>query len=110
MLGMDSLIDKEYIAWAPNSTADELIPTPEAEIVETSTSHSTQTFILDADWKPKLVYLGYDWDVDEFVEDVKGVADLKSSAHDHDHGLPGFAFATVAAGIGLAIIASSRDD
>ena len=110
MLGMDSLIDKEYIAWAPNSTSDDLIPTPEAEVVETSTSHSTQTFILDADWEPKLVYLGYDWDVDEFVEDVEGVADLKSSAHDHDHGLPGFTFATIAAGIGLAIIASSRDD
>tara|TARA_B100001564_G_scaffold134787_1_gene113091 strand:- start:2308 stop:3702 length:1395 start_codon:yes stop_codon:yes gene_type:complete len=110
MVGMDSLFDESHIAWAPNSTSDELIPTPEAEIVETSTSHSTQTFILDADWKPKVVFLGYDWDVDLFVDDVKRAANLVSDPDDHDHGLPGFAFATAAAGLGLAIIASSREE
>ena len=110
MVGMDSLFDESHIAWAPNSTSDELIPTPEAEIVETSTSHSTQTFILDADWKPKVVFLGYDWDVDLFVDDVKRAANLVSDPDDHDHGLPGFTFATAAAGLGLAIIASSREE
>ena len=108
IVGMDSLIDKEHIAWAPNSTLDEFIPTPGD--VETSTSHSTQTFILDADWKPKAVFVGYDWDVDKFVDDVKRAANLASDPDDHDHGLPGFVFATVAASLGLAIIASSREE
>ena len=108
MVGMDSLFDKEHIAWAPNSTLDEFIPTPGD--VETSTSHSTQTFILDADWKPKVVFVGYDWDVDKFVGDVKRAANLASDPDDHDHGLPGFVFATVAASLGLAIIASSREE
>ena len=110
MVGMDSLIDENHIAWAPNSTSDEMIPIPEAMNVDTSTSHSTQTFILDANWKPKVVFLGYDWDVDLFVDDVKRAANLVSDPGDHDHGLPGFTFATAAAGLGLAIIANSREE
>ena len=110
MVGMDSLFEEYHIAWAPNTTSDEMIPIPEAMNVDTSTSHSTQTFILDANWKPKVVFLGYDWDVDLFVDDVKRAANLVSDPGDHDHGLPGFTFATAAAGLGLAIIATSREE
>ena len=49
-------------------------------------------------------------DVDKFVDDVKRAANLASDPDDHDHGLPGFVFATVAASLGLAIIASSREE
>ena len=117
-VGMDSLYDQTHIAWAPNSTSDEIIPAPsmemdqehEEEEIDTSTSHSTQTFILDGDWKPKVVFLGYDWNVDLFVEDVKRAAETTADPHDHEHGLPGFTFTTIAASLGLAIIASSRDE
>jgi len=122
-LGMDDLYDEMHIAWAPNSTMDHMIPAPQMEHEEevhdhgeeeenqTSTSHSTQTFILDEDWNPMVLFIGYDWNVDDFVEDVERAAstadDLDSG---DDSGLPGFTFVTVAASLGLAIIAKRRDD
>lgn len=76
----------------------------------TSTSHSTQTFILDGGWNPVVVFTGYDWDIDGFVEDVERAAGLADHPHDDDSGLPGFTFLTVAASLGLAVIAISRDE
>ena len=75
----------------------------------TSTSHSTQTFILDEDWNPMVVFLGYDWNVDSFVEDVERAAHSANNPDD-DSGLPGFTFATVGASLGLAIIAARREE
>ncbi len=75
-----------------------------------STSHSTQTFILDEDWNPMVVFLGYDWDVDDFVEDVERAAHSADNHGDDDSGLPGFTFVTVSAGLGLAIIAARREE
>ena len=75
----------------------------------TSTSHSTQTFILDEDWNPMVVFLGYDWNVDSFVEDVERAAHSADNPGD-DSGLPGFTFATVGASLGLAIIAARREE
>ena len=75
----------------------------------TSTSHSTQTFILDEDWNPMVVFLGYDWNVDSFVEDVERAAHSANNPGD-DSGLPGFTFATVGASLGLAIIAARREE
>jgi hypothetical protein len=78
---------------------------------ETTTSHSTQTFILDEDWNPMVVFLGYDWNVDDFVEDVERAAHTANNpGDDNDSGLPGFTFVTVVASLGLAIIAIGRDD
>ena len=75
----------------------------------TSTSHSTQTFILDEDWNPIVVWVGYDWDVELFVEDVERAAHSADNPGD-DSGLPGFTFATVGASLGLAIIAARREE
>lgn len=106
--------DANHFAWIAEGQDASDLPSPEADPNEvendTSTSHSTQTFILDSDWKPKVVFVGYDWNVDHFVEDVKRAANLNSHPDDQDHGLPGFTFVTLSAGIGLAIIASSRDE
>ena len=106
--------DANHFAWVAEGQDASDLPSPEADPNEvkndTSTSHSTQTFILDSDWKPKVVFVGYDWNVDHFVEDVKRAANLNSHPDDHDNGLPGFTFVTLSAGIGLAIIASSRDE
>ena len=106
--------DASHYAWVANGQDADNLPSPlvdpEEEKNETSTSHSTQTFILDADWKPKVVFVGYDWDVDLFVEDVRRAANLKSGPGDSDNGLPGFSAVTVITGLGLAIIASSRED
>lgn len=76
----------------------------------TSTSHSTQTFILNSDWKPKVVFTGYDWNVDLFVDDIKRAAGGSNDPHDHDDSIPGFTFVLTSASLGLAIIASRRED
>jgi len=74
-------------------------------------SHSTQTFILDSNWKPKVVFVGYMWNVDVFVQDVVRAAGLHTESSDHDSDiLPGFTFTAAVSGLGLAIIAASRDD
>ena len=104
--------DSDHFAWVAEGQDASNLPSPfadpNADENETSTSHSTQTFILDSDWEPKVVFVGYDWNVDYFVEDVKRAARL--NADPDDNGLPGFTVATLSVGIGLAIIASSRDD
>jgi cytochrome oxidase Cu insertion factor (SCO1/SenC/PrrC family) len=106
--------DANHFAWVAEGQDASNLPSPEVDPDEvkneTSTSHSTQTFILNSDWKPKVVFVGYDWNVDHFVEDVKRAANLNSHPDDHENGLPGFTFVTLTAGIGLAIIASSRDE
>ena len=106
--------DSNHFAWVAEGQDASDLPSPEVSPNEakndTSTSHSTQTFILDSDWEPKVVFVGYDWNVDHFVEDVKRAANLNSHPDDHDNGLPGFTFVILSAGIGLAIIASSRDE
>tara|TARA_B110001452_G_scaffold264220_1_gene266885 strand:+ start:7883 stop:9379 length:1497 start_codon:yes stop_codon:yes gene_type:complete len=133
-LGMDSLYDQTHIAWAPNSTMDSMIPHPTSEDegsdheshsdmeeseeghssnqTTTSTSHSTQTFILDEDWNPMVVFLGYDWNVDDFVEDVERAANTADGhgIDDDDSILPGFTIATLSASLSLAIIAARRQD
>ncbi len=110
--------DYDHYAWVANGEDASSLPNPEMEEshndnqTTTSTSHSTQTFILDEDWKPIVVFLGYDWNVDDFVEDVERAANSASnpSSDDDDSGLPGFTFVTVATGLGLAIIANSREE
>ena len=106
--------DADHFAWVAEGQDASNLPSPEADPNavenETSTSHSTQTFILDSDWKPKVVFVGYDWNVDFFVDDVKRAAKLNSHPDDDDNGLPGFTFVTLSAAIGLAIIATTRDD
>jgi len=116
-VGMDDLTDTMHIAWAPNSTADMSIPSPanmegmdhDSDESEYSTLHTTLTFILDSNGKPRISWSGYQWDVSDFVEDIKkiinGVSDLDSS-----DSIPGFTFSMVAAALGLAFIASSRDE
>ena len=79
--------------------------------IVTLISHSTQTFILDSNWKPKVVFVGYMWNVDVFVQDVVRAAGLHTESSDHDSDiLPGFTFTAAVSGLGLAIIAASRDD
>lgn len=103
-VGMDGLTDEMHIAWAPNSTADSDIPSPENMVTKINAiSHSTQTFILDADWKPEVVFTGIDWDVGEFSEDLEKVASKEDGTSHHGTGIPGFSFVTATAAIGLAI-------
>ena len=106
--------DANHYAWVADGQDVSSLGDPEQvdeeEETETSTSHSTQTFILNGDWEPKVVFLGYDWDVDLFVEDVKRAAGTTDDPDDHEDSIPGFTFVTVASGIGLAIIAASRDE
>ena len=109
--------DSNHYAWVADGEDASTLMSPLIDETEddqptTSTSHSTQTFILDDDWNPIVVFLGYDWNVDDFVEDVERAANTANnpSSDDDESGLPGFTFATVAASLGLAIIASRRQE
>lgn len=106
--------DANHFAWVADGQDATDLPSPEADSnaveKETSTSHSTQTFILGSDWKPKVVFVGYDWNVDHFVEDVKRAAGQNSHPDDTDDWLPGFTLVTLSASVGLAIMASSREE
>ena len=107
--------DSNHYAWIADGEDSTTLMSPEMEHNEqeneTTTSHSTQTFILDEDWNPMVVFLGYDWNVDDFVEDVERAAHTANNpGDDNDSGLPGFTFVTVVASLGLAIIAIGRDD
>ena len=107
--------DSNHYAWVADgedasNLMSPLVDETEEDQVTTSTSHSTQTFILDDDWNPIVVFLGYDWNVDDFVDDVKRAANTANNPGDDDSGLPGFTFATIAASLGLAIIASRRQE
>ena len=105
--------DTDHYAWVADGQDASSLGSPESdgeEIKETETSHSTQTFILNGDWKPKVVFVGYDWDVDLFVEDIERAAGTTNDPGDSSSGIPGFTFVTATAGLGLAIIAASRDD
>ena len=109
--GSESYLGDDYnhYAWIAEGESSSLLTNP---VLQTQTSHSTQTFILDEDWNPIVVFLGYDWNVDYFVEDVERAANTADNPGDGDDDseLPGFAFATVAASLGLAIIASRRQE
>jgi hypothetical protein len=114
------MVDADHYAWIAKGGNASTLMSPEIEhnseeknetTTTTSTSHSTQTFILDEDWNPMVVFLGYDWNVDDFVQDVERAANTANTPNvDDDSGLPGFTFVTVAASLGLAIIAMRRDD
>lgn len=119
--GMDLLFEQMHIAWAPNSTLDSMIPTPvnmvdepavvnnTVEELEYDTLHTTLTFILNEDWEPKVSWSGYNWDVDDFADDVKMVIDDSSNAGDSES-VPGFTFVIASSALGLAIIASRRQE
>ena len=109
--------DYDHFAWVADGEDASTLMSPLVEDNHdenqptTTTGHSTQTFILDENWNPIVVFLGYDWNVDHFVEDIERAANSVSKPNDDDDsGLPGFTFVTVAAGLGLAIIANSREE
>ncbi len=112
--GMDFLTEQMHIAWAPNSTDDSDIPTPssmEKTHHANSVAHSVLTFILDDEWKPIVSWSGYQWDETEFAHDIETVM----ASHEHpgdsdDHSVPGFTFAIAAGALGLAIIATSKEE
>ena len=110
--------DADHYAWIAKDGDASALMSPEMEHnseeeneTTTSTSHSTQTFILDEDWNPMVLFTGYDWNVDDFVEDVERAANTADGLDSDDgSGLPGFTFVTVTASLGLAIMAKRRDD
>ena len=75
---------------------------------ETSISHSTQTFILDEDWKPLIVYTGSTWDVENFVEDIDRAVNNANHPDHSDSHMSGFTIHIVAISLGIAIIAARR--
>ncbi len=116
-VGVDSVIimqDTNHIAWAASNANQSMIPMPMSANMdmnnssETSISHSTQTFILDEDWKPLIVYTGSTWDVENFVEDIDRAVNNANHPDHSDSHMPGFTIHIVAISLGIAIIAARR--
>lgn len=152
-LGVDSIEEPQYIAWARNTTADSDIPIPgavqsmidqqssqvcdghgwemgsgsgkhcmcdggyewpegtmlscvavEAD-EEYSVGHSTTTFILDRERKPRVAWTGDNWDPSEFIEDIETLAEIEGLIDDSSEGIPGLTFAMAFIALGTAAIA-----
>lgn len=112
----EMMLDDEnrHFAWVADGQSSSSLADPTLEenetVIQTSTSHSAQTFILNGDWKPKIVFTGYDWNVDYFVEDVVKVANSHSSPSKRENTVPGFTAGVAIVGLGLAIIASRQEE
>jgi protein SCO1/2 len=152
-LGVDSIEDPQYIAWARNTTEDSEIPLPGAvqsmidqqnnqvcdghgwemgsgsgkhcmcdegyewpedtmlscvsvEVEEEySVGHSTTTFILDGERKPRVAWTGDNWDPSEFISDIETLAALEGLIDDSSEGIPGLTFAIAFISMGAAAIA-----
>jgi hypothetical protein len=152
-LGVDSIEEPQYIAWARNTTADSDIPIPGAvqsmidqqsgqvcdghgwemgsgsgkhcmcdegyewpegtmlscvavEVEEEySVGHSTTTFILDRERKPRVAWTGDNWDPSEFIEDIETLAEIEGLIDDSSEGIPGLTFAMAFIALGTAAIA-----
>ena len=66
--------------------------------------HSTITYILDNERKPRIAWIGDDWHVEDFISDVE---ELYNSENDlpEEPGLPGFSIAMAVSALGLTAIA-----
>ncbi|HIF91498.1 MAG TPA: SCO family protein [Candidatus Poseidoniales archaeon] len=66
--------------------------------------HSTITYILDNERKPRIAWTGDDWHVEDFISDVE---ELYGSENDlpASPGLPGFSFTMAVSALGLTAIA-----
>ena len=75
--------------------------------------HSTITYILDNELKPRIVWTGDDWHVEDFISDIE---ELYHSENDlpESPGLPGFGITMAVSALGLTAIAingrSSEED
>jgi hypothetical protein len=66
--------------------------------------HSTITYILDNERKPRIAWIGDDWHVEDFISDVE---ELYSAENDlpEKPGMPGFSVAMAISALGLTAIA-----
>lgn len=152
-LGVDSIKDPQYIAWARNTTADSEIPIPGAvqsmidqqtnqvcdghgwemgsgsgkhcmcdegyqwpegtmlscvavEVEEEySVGHSTTTFILDGERKPRVAWTGDNWNPSDFIADIETLAEVEGLIGESSEGIPGLTFVVAFTSLGAAAIA-----
>lgn len=62
------------IEGSSSSTGNETDPHDES-LGEYEIGHSTVTFIIDKEQRKRVAYSGIHWDVDDFLQDVKTLAD-----------------------------------
>ncbi len=83
-------------------------------VPEYTVGHSTITFILDADFKPLVSWSGSDWNVADVVADIHMVATgatmIDAAMDGDDSWMPGFTFGIITSALGLAIIATKREE
>jgi hypothetical protein len=72
---------------------------------EYSVGHSTTTFILDRERKPRVAWTGDNWDPSEFIEDIETLAEIEGLIDDSSEGIPGLTFAMAFIALGTAAIA-----
>ena len=78
----------------------------EVEVEEEYTvGHSTTTFILDSERKPRVAWTGDNWKPSEFIEDIEILAELEGLIESSSEETPGLTFAVALMSLGAAAIA-----
>jgi len=72
---------------------------------EYTVGHSTTTFILDSERKPRVAWTGDNWDPSEFIEDIETLAELEGLIEVPSEETPGLTFAVALMSLSAAAIA-----
>lgn len=98
--GKHCMCDDGY-QWAENDSLSCVGETPEGQY---DVAHSTITYILDNERKPRIAWTGDDWHVADFIADIE---ELYASENDlpEEPGLPGFSAIMAFSALGLTAIA-----
>ena len=90
---------------------DNMLSCVEVEVEEVyNVGHSTTTFILDQERKPRVAWTGDQWDPQEFIADIEmladdiGIVEKDSSDESRDSALPGPTVVLALSALGMAAI------
>ncbi len=90
---------------------DTMLSCVEVEVEEVyNVGHSTTTFILDQERKPRVAWTGDQWDPQEFISDIEmladdiGIVEKDSSDESGDSALPGPTVVLALSALGMAAI------
>ena len=71
---------------------------------EYTVGHSTTTFILDSERKPRVAWTGDNWNPSDFIQDIETLAEVEGLI-DTSEETPGLTFAVALMSLGAAAIA-----
>jgi hypothetical protein len=85
---------------------DTMLSCVSVEVIEEySVGHSTTTFILDGERKPRVAWTGDNWNPADFIADIETLAEIEGLIEDSSENTPGLTFAMAFISLGVAAIA-----